>query len=178
MDENRKPYKESLLDRIVRNVVADGVVGHIKEFMLKKASEGFKYWAAETGVAIIEFIFLDNDTSLPRTSGTVHRLGSSKIAYDKVVPASTTSAKSPIDFDLYPMDTRGEAEEVLARLRDNVRRINYATIADMYDYQGVAVVGNFEFEKWGWTNLDYAKTRHTSQGWILQLPAVVNVEHV
>jgi hypothetical protein len=76
------------------------------------------------------------------------------------------------------MDTRGEAEEVLARLRDNVRRINYATIADMYDYQGVAVVGNFEFEKWGWTNLDYAKTRHTSQGWILQLPAVVNVEHV
>ena len=175
--DDKKPYKESLLDRIVRNVVADGVVGHIKEFMLKKASEGFKYWAAETGVAIIEFIFLDNDTSVPRTTGTVHRLINNKTAYDRI-SASTTSAKSAIDFDLYPMETKAEAEKVLALLRDNVRRIHYATIADMYDYQSVAVIGNFEYEKWGWTNLDYAKTRKTSQGWILQLPAVVNIENV
>jgi hypothetical protein len=78
-------------------------------------------------------------------------------------------ARSSHNFDEIIIDTRHEAEEVLAQLFDMLTRYESVSIADLYDLVGVD--RNFTDEKWGWTNMAGASvSRVRSGGYVLNLP--------
>lgn len=72
------------------------------------------------------------------------------------------------DFDEIILSSRGEAEEVLDRLRDLVDKYETATVNDLYDLVGVT--GSFTDDKWGWYDLREAMVRATRGGYIVILP--------
>ena len=73
------------------------------------------------------------------------------------------------DFDEIVIDTRGEAEEVLALLVDMTIDYGMATVGDLYDLVGIT--SNFTDNKYGWTELRSANIiRARGGGYIINLP--------
>jgi hypothetical protein len=72
------------------------------------------------------------------------------------------------DFDDIVLSTRGEAEEVLDRLRDLVDEYEIATVADLYDLVGIS--SSFTDNKWGWYDLKHASVRNIRGGYLVVLP--------
>ena len=77
-------------------------------------------------------------------------------------------------FDDIIFRNRGEAEEVLSNLVDQIENYNVATIGDLYDLVGMT--GDFTDNKWGWDNLSRASTTRVRDGYILVLPRPVVID--
>lgn len=72
------------------------------------------------------------------------------------------------DYNEIIMEDRGDAEAVLADLRQALAEYKVATVADLYDLVGKT--GEFTDQKYGWTNLDDAYVRRIREGYLLELP--------
>ena len=72
------------------------------------------------------------------------------------------------DFDEIIIETRGEAEEVLAHLVDLTVDYDQATVADFYDLVGVN--SSFTDNKYGWTDLSRVNVTRVRDGYIINLP--------
>jgi hypothetical protein len=104
------------------------------------------------------------------------------ISYNQVTRRSSapeyrtfsSRARSQHDFNEVILASRGEAEEVLDRLRDLVSQYDVATVADFYDLVGVS--GPFTGEKWGWYDLRSATIRHVHGGYLIALPRTQPIE--
>lgn len=72
------------------------------------------------------------------------------------------------DFDEIVLETRGEAEDVLAILVDLTVDYGMASVADLYD--AVGITSNFTDEKYGWTELRNATVSRVRGGYLLNLP--------
>jgi hypothetical protein len=92
------------------------------------------------------------------------RRGSSGPEYGTI----TSRARSQHDFDDVILASRGEAEEVLDRLRELIIRFDVATVEDFYDLVGIT--GQFTDNRWGWYDLRSATIRHVHGGYLLALP--------
>ena len=66
------------------------------------------------------------------------------------------------------LETRGEAEEVLARMDELIETYGQASVADLYDLIGKT--GNYTDNKYGWTNLRNAEPIRVRDGYLLKLP--------
>jgi len=72
------------------------------------------------------------------------------------------------DFDEVILETRGEAEDVLAHLFDLTTDYGQATVADLYDLVGIT--SNFTDNKFGWTDLRGASVARVRGGYLINLP--------
>jgi hypothetical protein len=72
------------------------------------------------------------------------------------------------NFNDIILDSRGEAEDVLDRLRDLISQYEVATVSDLYDLVGLT--GEFTDDKWGWYDLRSASVRAIRGGYLLNLP--------
>lgn len=72
-------------------------------------------------------------------------------------------------YDDILYDTRGDAEAVLASLRDMIARYGLATILDLYDAAQVPT-DNYTLKRYGWDNLDSGYAHRVRDGYILVLP--------
>jgi len=72
------------------------------------------------------------------------------------------------DFDEIVLETRGEAEDVLAHLVDLTIDYGMASVADLYDLVGIT--SNFTDNKFGWTDLRSAGVSRVRDGYLLNLP--------
>jgi hypothetical protein len=80
----------------------------------------------------------------------------------------TRQARTTHDFSDVILETRGEAEDVLDRLRDLVDKYQVATVNDLYDLVGIT--GEFTDDNWGWYDLRSASVRAIRGGYLLLLP--------
>lgn len=78
------------------------------------------------------------------------------------------------DFDEIILETRGEAEEVLALLADLTIDYNQATVADLYDLVGIT--SDYTDRKYGWYDLKGAEPRRVREGYLLDLPRPVALD--
>ena len=69
------------------------------------------------------------------------------------------------------LESRGEAEEVLERMREMIDTYDQASVADLYDLVGIT--GNYTDNKYGWTNLTNAEPIRVRDGYMLKLPRVL-----
>ena len=77
-------------------------------------------------------------------------------------------ARATHDFSDVILDNRGDAEDVLDRLRDLISQFEVATVSDLYDLVGLT--GEFTDDKWGWYDLKSASVRVIRGGYLLNLP--------
>jgi hypothetical protein len=85
-------------------------------------------------------------------------------AYNQISDRSRTLH----DFDDVILESRGEAEDVLDRMRELISQFDAATVADFYDLVGIT--GNFTDDRWGWTDLRSAKVTHVRGGYLISMP--------
>ena len=82
-------------------------------------------------------------------------------------------AQARHNFDELILENRAEAVDVIESLIARVNKFGSASVSDLYDYLGVT--GSFTDLKWGWHNLTSADVRQTRGGFLLDLPAPVQL---
>lgn len=80
---------------------------------------------------------------------------------------------SAYSFDDIVFDSRGEAEEVLARMDELIDQYGIVSVADLYDLVGVS--GNYTDNKYGWTNIRNAEPIGVRGGYMLRLPKALPI---
>lgn len=80
---------------------------------------------------------------------------------------------SAYSFDDIVFDSRGEAEEVLARMDELIDQYGIVSVADLYDLVGVT--GNYTDNKYGWTNIRNAEPISVRGGYMLRLPKALPI---
>jgi len=77
-------------------------------------------------------------------------------------------ARATHDFNDIVLASRGDAEDVIDRLRDLISQYEVATVSDLYDLVGLT--GDFTDDKWGWYDMRSASVRAVRGGYLLNLP--------
>lgn len=72
------------------------------------------------------------------------------------------------DFDEIILATRIEADEVLSRMDDLLKKYESVSVGDLCELVGID--SNYTDEKWGWTDLADAGIRRVRSGYLLDLP--------
>lgn len=109
------------------------------------------------------------------------RFGASKISYqnyydrrDNRPAVSESRTRSGYSYDDVILPTRGDAEEVLARMDELIETYGIVSVADLYDLVGVT--GNYTDNKYGWTNIRNAEPiRLRDGGYMLKLPKALPI---
>lgn len=83
--------------------------------------------------------------------------------------ANKPSMTTEINYDEFTYATRGEAEAVLAELKNQITRCRCATVLDLYNLSRIDT-SNYTLQDWGWTDLGFAEVRQGPDGYIIALP--------
>lgn len=84
---------------------------------------------------------------------------------------TNNGVRASYSYDSVIIDSRMEAEEVLARMQESVKIYGMVSVAEFYDLVGLT--GNFQDNKYGWTNLRNADVVPTISGWMIKLPKAI-----
>lgn len=74
-------------------------------------------------------------------------------------------------YDDVVLETRGEAEDVIARLDELVDMYGNASVADLYDLVGMS--GQYTDCKYGWTDIRSASHVRVRDGYLLKMPRAI-----
>lgn len=98
--------------------------------------------------------------------------------YDDRRPSDrlTTSrySSNSYSYDDIILDSRGEAEEVLARMDELMNTYGLVRVADLKDLVGIT--GSYTDNKYGWTNIRNAEIVHVRDGWMIKMPRAVAID--
>lgn len=72
------------------------------------------------------------------------------------------------NYDDIILETKTEAEEVLAQMEDILDRYEVVSVGDLYDLVGIT--GSYTDNKYGWTSLRSADSVRVRDGYLLKLP--------
>lgn len=175
-----KKRKESVGRRFVRQfggddaqsvgnfIVVDVIIPAIKDMVYDAFSQGLE-----------RTLFGSSSGGGRRPSRGGGSSGNARTRYDKKYPGRdfegnekrhlSRRERSNHQFDSIVIESRGEAEEALEKLRGLVEQYDVATVNDLYDL--VDITGDYTDEKWGWTNLRDSGVRRVRDGYLLDLPA-------
>ena len=83
-------------------------------------------------------------------------------------------AASRYSYDDIVLDSRGEAEDVLARMDELMDTYGLVRVADLYDLVGIT--GNYTDNKYGWTNIRNAQIVRVRDGYMIKMPRAVPID--
>ena len=83
------------------------------------------------------------------------------------------ASRARYDFGDVSLDSKSEAEDVLASMDELIEQYGMVTVADLYDLIGVSC--DYTDNKYGWTNISTASAVRGRDGWTLKLPRVKNL---
>jgi hypothetical protein len=146
---------------------SNSVVQYVVMEVLVPAAKNMISDAVSQGVERLMF-----GDARPRSASTGTRTNYTN--YNRAQPQSTPQrtmtrqARTTHDFSDVILETRGDAEFVLDRLRDLIDTYTVATVGDLYDLVGLS--SEFTDNKWGWYDLRSASVRAVRGGYLLLLP--------
>lgn len=130
--------------------------------------------------AICDIVKNGVDMILYGESGRSNRRPSEYVSYDRRYldrgdPRFYKADRARIgySYDDIILETRGEAEDVLARMDELIELYGMVSVADLYDLVGIT--GNYTDNKYGWTNIRNAEPVHVRDGYMLRLPKVTSL---
>lgn len=71
------------------------------------------------------------------------------------------------------LESRVEAEEVIARMEELIDMYGVVSVADLYDLTNIS--GNYTDNKYGWTNIRNAEVIRVRDGYLIKLPKVLPI---
>lgn len=185
---NSHKFKAEIAEKKKVEKVVKGKVGTRKKSGVRKLTDIF---VSEDAANVKSYILMDVlipsvkkaisdivtngiDMILYGGSGQTKKLSlSSKISYrnfyerDDERYRESRKAKIGYSYDEIVLETRGEAEEVLARMDELIETYGMVSVADLYDLVGITC--NYTDNKYGWTSVRNAEPVRTRDGYILKL---------
>lgn len=83
-------------------------------------------------------------------------------------------ASARYSYDDIVLDSRGEAEAVLARMDEILETYPCVRVADLYDLVGIT--GEHTDNKYGWTNITNAKVERVRDGYRIVMPRAMPID--
>lgn len=77
-------------------------------------------------------------------------------------------------YDDIILSSRGEAEDVLARMDELIETYGLVRVADLYDLVGIT--GNYTDNKYGWMNIRNAEIVRVKDGYMIKMPRAVPID--
>lgn len=87
---------------------------------------------------------------------------------------TTRYSGNSYSYDDIILDSRGEAEDVLARMDELMDTYGLVRVADLKDLVGIS--GSYTDNKYGWTNIRNAEIIHVRDGWMIKMPRAVAID--
>ena len=131
--------------------------------------------------AIYDIVVNSLDMSLFGGRGNGRRSTAEKVSYrdyngvsrrDERSYGSSRTA-SGYSYDDIILETRGEAEAVLARMDEIMEEYEIVRVADLYDLVGVT--GEHTDNKYGWTNIRNAEVERVRDGYRIKMPRALPI---
>ena len=107
--------------------------------------------------------------SSPVSKISYNRIYDSKINNDRFARDSSPSLR--YSYDDIVLESRGEAEDVIARMEEIIEEYGFVRVADLYDLVGIT--GDYTDNKYGWTSIRSAEPVRVRNGYMLRLPRAV-----
>lgn len=82
-------------------------------------------------------------------------------------------SSSKYSYDDIILETRGEAEDVLARMDEIMEDYDVVRVADLYDLVGIT--GEHTDNKYGWTNIRNAEVVRVRDGYKIKMPRALPI---
>ena len=117
------------------------------------------------------------------TRGNKKRSISDRISYKDYYDRDSRSSRvdrtpvsSGFSYDDIELDTRGEAEEVLARMDELMAEYKMVRVADLYDLVGIST-NNYMVNSYGWINIRNAEVVRLRNGrYTIRMPRAVPID--
>lgn len=88
---------------------------------------------------------------------------------------SRLKPRAVYEYDDIVLGSMGDAQLVLNKLDECIRQYGTASVADLYDLVGITST-SFTDNKYGWTDLRYAKAERVDGGYLIKLPRAVALD--
>lgn len=131
--------------------------------------------------AISDIVTNGIDMILYGGNGTGKKYTSDRISYRNYTSYSGSSTVRRdhdrvvgYSYDDIILDSRGEAEEVIARMDELIESYGLVRVADLYDLVGIT--GNFTDNKYGWTNIRNAQIIRVRDGYMIKMPRAIPID--
>lgn len=168
-----KSKKKNGIDRLKDNFISEDAV-NIKTYVVMDVL------IPAVKKAICDIVKNGVDMILYGESGRSNRRPSEYVSYDRRYLDrgdarfyNADRARIGYSYNDIILETRGEAEDVLARMDELIELYGMVSVADLYDLVGIT--GNYTDNKYGWTNIRNAEPVHVRDGYMLRLPKVISL---
>lgn len=109
------------------------------------------------------------------------RSTASKVSYHKYYdqrdthrPSDEPRTRGCLDYDDIVLTDRRDAEEVLIRMDEIIKKYDIVTVADLFELVGER--GPYTASKYGWTSLHTAEIQRVRDGYLLKLPRAAAID--
>ena len=183
------PVPEKKVEKIVKGTVKSkkkNGIDKLKDNFISEDAANIKTYVVMDVLipavkkAICDIVKNGVDMILYGESGRSNRRPSEYVSYDRRYldrgdPRfyKADIARIGYSYDDIILETRGEAEDVLARMDELIELYGMVSVADLYDLVGIT--GNYTDNKYGWTNIRNAEPVHVRDGYMLRLPKVTSL---
>lgn len=168
-----KSKKKNGIDRLKDNFISEDAV-NIKTYVVMDVL------IPAVKKAICDIVKNGVDMILYGESSRSNRRPSEYVSYDRRYLDRGDSrfynadrARIGYSYNDIILETRGEAEDVLARMDELIELYGMVSVADLYDLVGIT--GNYTDNRYGWTNIRNAEPVHVRDGYMLRLPKVTSL---
>lgn len=178
-EAGKEPIPEKKVEKIIagsaRSQKKSGIQKFTNVFLPEDVDNVKSYIFEDIVVPAVKDIILDAVRAFLGVNSRSGGKGStaSKVSYRKYYEENNrrdygeNRTRTGYDYDNVVVDTRGEAEEVLARMDELIVEYGLVSVADLYDLVGIS--GNYTDNKYGWTNTDGAKVVRVRDGYMIKL---------
>lgn len=183
------PVPEKKVEKIVKGTVKSkkkNGIDRLKDNFISEDAANIKTYVVMDVLipavkkAICDIVKNGVDMILYGESGRSSRRPSEYVSYDRRYLDRGDSrfynadrARIGYSYNDIILETRGEAEDVLARMDELIELYGMVSVADLYDLVGIT--GNYTDNKYGWTNIRNAEPVHVRDGYMLRLPKVTSL---
>ena len=158
--EPRKKKDSKLFRMIFKQDLKDVKPGLITDYVEPKVQE-LAWQFIQAGIdtvtnALRMMVYKDYKPS------TSNKLPADRYSYSNYYSSSVSAPKpsmtSELNYDEFTYATKGEADVVLAEMKNLIEKTKVATVLDLYGLSGVST-SNYTLQNWGWTNLNFAEVK-------------------
>lgn len=183
------PVPEKKVEKIVQGTVKSkkkNGINRLKDNFISEDAVNIKTYVVMDVLipavkkAICDIVKNGVDMILYGESGRSNRRPSEYVSYDRRYLDrgdarfyNADRARIGYSYNDIILETRGEAEDVLARMDELIELYGMVSVADLYDLVGIT--GNYTDNKYGWTNIRNAEPVHVRDGYMLRLPKVISL---
>ena len=183
------PVPEKKVEKIVKGTVKSkkkNGIDRLKDNFISEDAANIKTYVVMDVLipavkkAICDIVKNGVDMILYGESGRSSRRPSEYVSYDRRYLDRGDSrfynadrARIGYSYNDIILETRGEADDVLASMDELIELYGMLRVACRYDLVGMT--GNYTDNKYGWTNIRNAEPVHVRDGYMLRLPKVTSL---